>query len=254
MNDEELNDLTSEKTLLDVYWKVVRRLPTKLAYRLVVVLAFLLVLGSSLESEATTSLLAKRARDWSSSTFGFASTVLGILLAGFTIFSTLAGTALIGPLARLKERRSGLPYVKFTAGRFMHVFIWYVAFLFVYACVMLFGWEGGPLTQFAHFLARNYGSTTARFSTALGLSLLGAFFVHLLVVLQSFVFNVYASFMFMVRGKLELERAAEGRDGDEKASADAEVARARLAAIPNESDRPEQDEDTRTSSPRPVSR
>lgn len=228
MTKDELSELTAEKTLYDVYRKVVRRLPNRPVYRLLVVVIFVLVLAAALLCDVPITTLSKLTRDWSSGIFNFAGTVLGILLAGFTIFSTLAGTDLVGPLARFKEKQSNLSYLKYTAGHFMHVFIWYVLFLFVYALVMFFGWEGGPATLFARWLAATSGASAARFATALGTAFIGAFFAQLIIVLQSFVFNVYASFMFMVRGKLELDEVKARRNSGGGAAGDADEAAERM--------------------------
>jgi hypothetical protein len=216
VTDEELSDITAEKSLFDVYRNIVRRLPGKRVYQLIVILVFAAVLTAAIASDAPLSVLSKLARDWSAAIFNFAATVLGILLAGFSIFSTIAGTDLVEPLATIRDPKSGrLSYLKVTAGRFMEVFIWYVLFLIFYAIVMLFGWEGGPATMLARWLSRVWGTEVARIVTAIGLSIVGAFFAKLIVVLQSFVFNVYASFMFMARGKLHIEDNKRKKDAEE---------------------------------------
>src|ERR1019366_6994147 len=79
---DELDELTKEDTLLDVYRLVVRRLPRRPIYRWIVVGAYLLIVVAALSSSTTAGEIASRTREWALTFFNFAATVLCILLAG----------------------------------------------------------------------------------------------------------------------------------------------------------------------------
>jgi hypothetical protein len=203
---DPLEDLTSEKTLLDVYRNVVRRLPSKRSYTVATIVVAVLVFLATYLSPLSAAELGARAREWCNFLAAYVVGIVAILLAGFTFLQLLAMSDLVGPMVSLKEPKSGLSYLKYVAGHFMRVFIPYVLFLFIFAFVMLFGFLGGPATLLANWLGSALGPWAARALSAVGLSLLGGYFAHLLLEIQGFVFNVYASFMFMARGKLELDR------------------------------------------------
>ncbi|MDI3291022.1 hypothetical protein [Polyangium sp. 15x6] len=226
MTKEDLDDITREKTLVDVYRYVTSRIWVRPIYLVTRAVVFVLLIVSGIVSGASAVDLGGRVREWSAFGFNFAATVLGILLAGFAIFSTIATTALVEPLAAFKEEKSNLSYLKYTAGHFMSVFIPYVLFLLLHGIVMLFGWYGGPFTKAVTWLGVISHVDIGRYSSVLMMAIVGTFFVHLLIVLQSFVFNVYAAFMFMARTKLELDSIEQQR-----ASEQGRTGRSRFASV-----------------------
>jgi cytochrome bd-type quinol oxidase subunit 2 len=190
MLKDDLDDITAEESLADVYRNVTSRIPTRRAYVVVPIVVAALVLVSGLLSKDID--LGARVRDWATTIFGFASSVLGILLAGFAIFSTVSTSSLVGHLVQHKEPTSGLSYLKYVTGHFMIVFVSYTAYLAFYAVVMLFGWSGSPVARIVEWLG------VAKPGASLMMAIVGAFFVHLIIVLQSFVFRA-------VSGRLRYE-------------------------------------------------
>ncbi len=228
MRKEDLDDITREKNLVEVYRHVTRQIPVRPFYRAVTAVIFVLLMLSGLASSASAVDLGARVREWSSFGFNFAATVLGILLAGFAIFTTITTSALVEPLATIRHKESGLSYLKYTAGHFMSIFIPYVVFLLLHGLIMLFGWYGGPVTKLVSWLSAALDPNIGRYAATLMLAIVGTFFAHMLIVLQSFVFNVYASFMFMAQGKLELDELER-----KKASEQGRTTKARIAELPN---------------------
>ena len=205
MRSEDLEDITRDKTLLDVYNNVVRRIHGRRLYKVIPILVFALVLVSGLMADSSAKL-GDRARDWGLIVFQYAYSVLGILLAGFTIFSTISMSDLVRHLVGLKEPTTGLSYLKYITGHFIGVFISYMVYLAVYGLVFLFGWPGGPAYEITAWLATLTGWPTIwKLGPSIVMATVGAFLVHLILMLQSFVFNVYNAFMFMVRAKLETD-------------------------------------------------
>jgi hypothetical protein len=206
MTKEDLEDITREKTLVDVYRNVIKRIPERRGYRVVTWMLFAAVLGAGLFSGVPGNELGKTAREWSSTVFQFAYSVLGILLAGFSIFSTISTSHLVKPLAEIKEDKTGLSYLKYIVGHFMAVFVSYTIFLALHAAGLVLGWVGGPVTQLAGWLGHIFAFDAFKVGASVAMAIVAAFFVHLIIVLQSFVFNTYHAFMFMVRANIEIPK------------------------------------------------
>lgn len=220
MTDEELADITREKSLWDVHRDVTRKIRSRPLYKWIVGGTFVALVLAGIFSQAPARTLGDEVREWSAKGFAFSVGVIGILIAGFAIFSTIAGTDIVRPLALHKEEKSGLSYLKYTAGCFMLVFIPFLAFIAMHLLVMLLGWRDGPVTQLVTALSSLLGVDVGRGGAVLAMGGVGAFLVHLAIVLQAFVFNVYATFMFMARMRIEAKPPAPAARGQATASAD----------------------------------
>ena len=72
---------------------------------------------------------------WLSLGFTYATTILGFLVAGFTIFSTMTRTEVFIALARKKHDTLGVSQLKFIFFSFLRVFILHIVLIF--ACVVV---------------------------------------------------------------------------------------------------------------------
>ena len=146
--DEEL---TSEKSLWDVYKLSRRILPGK--FQVFTVLVTMIALGINafvlVENEAT---LLKDVRKWSEFGFDFSITTLGFLIAGFTIFATLSKPKMMLAMMDHTNKETGLPTLKYNFFTFMKVFISYIAFSLIYLLVVLLGQPDGLLSNLVTFL------------------------------------------------------------------------------------------------------
>lgn len=198
---DPLRDLTEgESSLLDLA-RLSSRIRGRWSYRAVVVLMFVLVFATALWSRASVLEIADQSRNVANVTFQYAATILGIVIAGFAIFSTVATSDAVKPLARIQRAQTGTSELKHLALHFVAAFIPYLLFIGIEALVIGFGWHGGPVTR----LAKSLGSEPSRYFASGFLAFFAAWLVHLLIVLQSFVFNVYKAFMTIARARLELE-------------------------------------------------
>lgn len=190
------SELTSEKSLWDVY-KLSRRIsPSKTQVFLVISVMVLLGLNAFiLETDIT--LILSDTRSWATMGFNFAITTLGFLIAGFTIFATLSKPKMMLAMMDHTNKKTGLPTLKYNFFAFMKVFIAYIAFSLVYLLVVLFGQEGGLFSNIFNYIPS--GVCLKLVTIKIGYVIVGSSFVFLLLQLKSFVFNIYAIVMNFLR-------------------------------------------------------
>jgi hypothetical protein len=210
MKQSELDNITSEKSLYDVYKAVVQPIKLRRLYIGLMAATFIGLIASGYGVGVSAVEIGNRVREWSGLGFNFAATVLGILLAGFTIFSTVSMSDLARPLAERKRKDTGLSYLKYIAGHFMAVFIQYAMFIAMHVTISLFGWYGGPTTKLVTWLSITTGTNLGLHAAVLMLGIVGTWFAYLIMVLFSFIFNVYHSFMFMSRAKIQSDMVKTG--------------------------------------------
>lgn len=190
------SDLLREKSLLEVY-RLGRRVPRKPAYKVIEATTAVALLLWALTSDLTASELAQRAREWGELGFGFATAILGFLLAGFAIFTAMMRMDLALMMAQHVHERSGLSYLKYNLAVFVQVFAEYLAFVAAFVLLALFCSPGGLVPAVIAELPRY--SEEVRFGSAAGAVVgIGWFLVHLVIRLQAFVFNVYHVVMTII--------------------------------------------------------
>jgi len=129
---------------------------------------------------------------------GFGSTILGFLIAGFTIFSTLTKPELFRRLYERRHEPSGLTYLKVNFFTFAEVFVVYSFTLVACYLVKIFGGANGLAASIVKTSALNpingyYLDKTwiANVSWVLFCTLL----FYSLLALKSFIFNTYHTVM-----------------------------------------------------------
>jgi len=190
------SDLTSEKSLWDVYKLSRRILPGKFQVFLVLLVMVLLGVNAFLFSPDVTPIL-NDARSWALMGFNFAITTLGFLIAGFTIFATLSKPKMMLAMMGHVNNETGLPTLKYNFFAFMKVFIAYLFFGMIYLFVVLFGQSNGFLGNFIELFP--LGHCLKVVAIKVGYMIIGGSFVYLLLMLKSFVFNIYMIVMNSLR-------------------------------------------------------
>lgn len=190
------SELTSEKSLWDVY-KLSRRIfPSK--FQVIFVLLAMLALGVNafmlVNNEA---ILLKDVRKWSELGFNFSITTLGFLIAGFTVFATLSNPKMMLAMMEHTNKETGLPTLKYNFFAFMKVFVAYIAISIIYLLIMILGQVDGFLSNIVNILPNGTCVKSVFIKTAY--TLVGSSFVYLLLLLKSFVFNIYAIVMNFLR-------------------------------------------------------
>lgn len=194
-------DITKEKSLLDIYRQAFFIFPGRLHISIVTsVLLCLAINAFFLEKNA--DILLSNLREWATFGFNFSITTLGFLVAGFTIFATLTKPKMMLAMMEHKNKKFDLPTLKYNFFVFIKVFISYISLAVIYAIVMILGQKNGFLSNFIDFLfnlcdANPYAMKV--FVSKLGYALIGSSLVHLLLQLKSFIFNIYIIVMNLLR-------------------------------------------------------
>jgi hypothetical protein len=199
------SDLLKERNLWNIYW-LSWKLPVSW-FNLISSWFLLVILGFHMWfSEKTTSVMAEEVRSLVDTGFNFAGSILGFLIAGFTIFATLNKPDLFKAMAR-KRHKTGLSYLKYNFFTFMKVFIHYISFVATCLLIKLLASPSGTISAGIDFLNIYISSlkivAIKHTIVAIGFALLGTWFFYLIMLLKSFIFNVYHIVMTAVRWEFE---------------------------------------------------
>lgn len=119
----------------------------------------------------------------------FSITILGFLIAGFTIFATLSRVEMFIDMAKRIEPTTQLDFLKYNFFAFIGVFTEYLAFTFLCLMVKLLCFPGGPATLFLNCI--NPPLDFRHRLAQAALVILSGFLVYVLMQLKSFLFNIY---------------------------------------------------------------
>jgi len=190
------SELTSEKSLWDVYKLSRRILPSTFQIAIVMVVTIILGLNSFVLSNDEASIL-DNVREWGQLGLSFSIATLGFLIAGFTIFSTLSQPEMMLAMMNHINTETGLPTLKYNFFVFMKVFIAYIVFSFLFLMIVLFGQEGGFLDNVIDLLP--HSACIKSVLVKILYPIVGGSFAYLLLLLKSFIFNIYAIVMNLLR-------------------------------------------------------
>lgn len=194
----DASELTSEKSLWDIFRLSWRIKPSRSHVIITTsVLALLLINAFWLEKDGGT--LLKDIREWTSFGFAFSISTLGFLVAGFTIFATLTKPEMLLTMMDYIHQETGLPTLKYNFFAFMRVFIFYILFATIYISVVLFGQSGGLISKWMALLPE--AEHIKFFAVRLAYAFIGVSLIHLLLLLKTFIFNIY----FIVMNSLRWE-------------------------------------------------
>jgi hypothetical protein len=191
-------DLLHEKSLWQIYRQCVRVLPpSKFNIASSAVFLFALICDVAY-FPSNYQYRIESARSMADIGLGFGSTVLGFLIAGFTIFSTLTRPDLFRRLYEKTHTPSGLSYLKVNFFTFAEVFVVYAFLLIICLCVKIFCGPSGIIASVvkiselnpvnAYYLDRIWLVNSAWV-------LFSVLQLYSLLALKSFIFNTYHTVM-----------------------------------------------------------
>ncbi|MCG7500069.1 hypothetical protein MHO82_24705 [Vibrio sp. Of7-15] len=192
-NDSEL---TSEKSLWDIY-KLSRRISSNKFNMSLITFVLILLSINSFYLESDTAVILKNTRDWASQGFNFSITTLGFLIAGFTIFATLSKPRMMLAMMDHTNPDTGIPTLKYNFFAFMKVFIAYISLAVIYLLVVLLGQKNGFISNVIELLPKS--NCIKYFLINISYVFIGSSFVYLLLLLKTFVFNIYTIVMNSLR-------------------------------------------------------
>lgn len=117
----------------------------------------------------------------------FATTLLGFLIAGFTVFATITKPEIFALMARWPED-DGLTHLQKVFLLFMQVFAHYCAFCLTCVLIKLTAGPNGPIVS---LLSDSYAELRLIYASLVW-ALLSGWLVYLLVLLPIFIFNIYS--------------------------------------------------------------
>jgi len=194
------HELTSEKSLWDVYCLTRKIHPSRLQLAILIISIIGLAINAIWFTENKYRLVID-IRGWSASGFILSITTLGFLIGGFTIFVTLAKPEMMLAMMDHQDDETKLPTLKLNLAKFMHVFIIYLICSTLYLSVVLFGQPNSIISSLTNF-APNPG-LLKRTIIVFAYIYIGTSFVYLILTLKSFIYNIYAIVMNFLRWERE---------------------------------------------------
>lgn len=153
-------------------------------------------------------LASKSITNWLNIGFTYATTILGFLVAGFTIFSTMTRTEIFIALAGSAHKTLGVSQLKFIFYSFLRVFVLHIVLIFF--CVVVIMLKDSSGIYLSVLNGPNISISIKKVGISLVLPCLGYLIMSTLLHLKTFVWNLYQSIIIAVAGAAaiyELERA-----------------------------------------------
>lgn len=204
----EPSSLTREKTLLSLY-ALSFKFPGSWFNRALTLTALLLAGLWSWHLRASPDRLFAQFRRVVEVDFAFATSILGFLVAGFTVFVTITKVDIFVEMARREYEATGESYLKYNLNAFMLAFVHYIAFVFVCLCVQIFGQSSGPAAYVLELVtsAHPQSASIVRAGVAgIIFTLMCAWSIYVVLLLKSFIYNTYQVLTTVVRWEMERHR------------------------------------------------
>lgn len=219
MATPEPDDLGREKTVLALYL-LGRKFPhSKFNRRVALAVGVTLAYFCYLQWD-NAQILSASLRKFAEVGLSFSTSILGFLIAGFTVFVTVTKLDIFVTMAKIEYESTGESYLKYNLVQFMLVFSHYIAYLFFCICFVLFSQQQGLVSILIGkaLVAMPYawiGILTYKAPVSVVLVIFGAWSAYLVLLLKSFVYNTFQVITTTVRWELESQNAKKIQDGIE---------------------------------------
>tara|TARA_R110001583_G_scaffold194778_2_gene366963 strand:+ start:2568 stop:3203 length:636 start_codon:yes stop_codon:yes gene_type:complete len=210
MDDKQFNELTKENNFFELY-KLTRKIPTSKdnLYIYWSVLVFFVLISITTVTEYTNELEILKAA--TKDLINWSISILGFVLAGYSIFASLTDKSLQLLLAGKVHKDTNINRLKHTHGLFIKVLIDLIILIFV--CYFL-----KILFVDRNIIDSIVSKTLTPEQLALWLSIINAIvdslFVYMLLLCKSFVYNVYHIIMITTRWEYEKKIMAAKQNND----------------------------------------
>jgi hypothetical protein len=208
--------LISEKSLFAVYRKArkVASAPinARLAWGVFVVMVLALAANAwfGMPVAPYRSLIAG-IREVADAGFAFTTAILGFLIAGFAIFASITKPGVFILLAKLDHKKEGISRLQFIFFNFLLVFIHFLTFLALCLIVKVTLYSGGPLSGALRWVAENRQIVIV-IGASFMFAVMTAWLVFLLMLLKSFIWNLYQAVLVTILTEAELTEQEAARD------------------------------------------
>jgi hypothetical protein len=146
--------------------------------------------------------------------FSFSTGILGFLIAGFSIFASITKPEVFILLAKLPHKQGNITRLQFIFFNFLVVFVHYIFFLAVCLFIKVGLYDNGPLSGILRILAEEDRRFIVFGATGV-LCLLITWLTFLVMLLKSFIWNIYQSVLLSIVTEGQ-RREAEEADGNKK--------------------------------------
>lgn len=194
------NDLSAEKNffaVISVSWRDVG--DKKDAYfsvaALIICIAISLFIYNKYPYRLNAPLASALVVQWSAMGISLSSSILGFIIAGFSIFSTMTDRKLFQILSKIKKKDRNISEFKFVFYNFLYVFAHYLAYLLMCIIVLLLASKGSPVWRLAKDA---YPNSNVDLCAVILCSVVGVYTVHVVLVLKTFIWNLYQSILFAI--------------------------------------------------------
>lgn len=195
MNQPNLESLGKQKSVLSIYLLNLK-FPRNRFNLAVSWIAFLSLFAFAYIYKETPEVLSATLRKTLEIGLNYSTATLGFLVAGFTIFSTVTKTEVFVAMARVEFRNSGESYLKYNLAQFMLVFVHYIVYLFVAICFAIVAQPNGIASAIIRGAIKSSGLVGANefyylWPLIIAFCAMGAWTIYLVLLLKSFVYNVF---------------------------------------------------------------
>ena len=187
-------ELFKEKTAWDILRASRRIQVNKFNY----VTTFLAFVGLSVFAffASDTQYLVNATRTLASYWLSIGLNTLGFLVSGFAIYTALGKPSLFIKMAQKPHTASGLSWLKYVLFVFIQVLIFYIAFAAFCGFIIIFCAASGPVTKLMQFM--EIGEVGKHILASLGYIATGTGTVWSIVILHSYIYNIYSSVLACV--------------------------------------------------------
>ncbi|WP_175221865.1 MULTISPECIES: hypothetical protein [Burkholderia] len=176
---------------MDIY-RIARLTPANGFNVAVTAVVFFVCVAYCVRVGSDQSMVLSLLRQTTADAIAFSASILGFLVAGFTIcVSTKSEIFFL--MARHERDETGVSYLKYNLSIFLLVFIHYLAFTILCVSIRIFFASGGPGDVFLHDLPVSRDVQGLVKSVGVAVVFIGfvTWFFYVLMLLKSFIFNVY---------------------------------------------------------------
>lgn len=193
-------DLLNEKDLLAVY-RLGKELPHK-KFNTALLIVFPILSGIVAFSGLwEVSEILTVTRSIIESGFDVSINLLGFLLAGFTVFTSIYKSELMLFMAKEEKEGTGLSYLKYNMYHFMKLFIVLLIFCFVCFILKILSVQNGFLSGLAISFKIPYQTKAVLIKIAFMITTFCQFYI--LICLKALIFNIYHIIMTSIRWDAE---------------------------------------------------
>ncbi|BDY05750.1 hypothetical protein [Ferrimonas sp. YFM] len=193
--NDELYELTSESNFWKLY-KLLRVIKTSTDTKVAFACSFMLMVWFNLNSNGSVSYISSEIQEVSGNIIGWSVSIVGFILAGYSIYSTLSDKEFQYSMSKFQDENYEISHLKSSHCVFIKVVVDIISIVMITYLYSLFLKTEIPEKTSTIVI---FGESAYKLYLCLTLSLLQAFFVLILMMCKSFIYNVYHSIMTSIR-------------------------------------------------------